>query len=141
MSFRCEHCKKQQPSGQVTNMVVTETRQRTYENELKRGKMRGTLQQSTGTEIVKQIKTCPVCYKELTGLEPRGVIIPVTAISKTMKVHHEKREEKRWTNPHRTFHRGNRGSRQNNQPVVKQTRPERHGPIVEVVNPVRIVKE
>ena len=141
MSFTCERCKKQQPSGQTINFVVTETRQRTYENELKYGKTRGTLQQSTGTEIVKQVKACPVCYKELTGLEPEGIIIPVTAISKTMKVHYEKREEKRWTNPHRTFHRPGRGNRQDNQTTVKQTRPERHGPIVEVVNPVRVVKE
>jgi len=135
MSFKCDYCGKQVPAGQPINYVVTETRQKVYQNEIKTGKMRGTLEDSTGSEIVRQIKTCPKCYKELTGMEPR-IIIPVAAVSKTSKVHPNPRSKKTWHNPQQKP-----STATGVRPPRKDQRPPRAAPIVEVVNKITLVKE
>jgi len=138
MSFKCDYCAKNMPPRQPVNYVVTETRQKTYSNELKYGKMRGTIEESTGQEIVKQIMTCPDCYRTLTGLEPR-VLVP-TAVSKAPKIHQNPREEKkRWNNPRST----NRKPPfiRHDYPKAKDQKPVRPAPIVEVINPLTLVKE
>jgi hypothetical protein len=131
MSFKCEKCNKQQPAGQPVNFVVTETRQKTYSNEIVHGKMRGTIEESVGTEIVREIRACPACYRELTGLDPL-VIVPVAAVAKAPKVHQREDHRERWRNP-----RHGKGNRDQN----KDQRPQRPAPVVEVVNKLTFVKE
>ena len=97
--------------------------------------MQGTIEESIGSEIVKQIMACPSCYKELTGLEPR-VHVSVAAISKTSKVHHGKEERRPWRNPRNN--KVNRGGDRAQHPGQREPRP---APIVEVVNKLSIVKE
>ena len=138
MSFKCEHCQKQQPVGQTINYVVTETRQRTYQNEILYGRMRGTMQESRGSEIVKQIKACPDCYKALTGLEPR-IVLTTVAISKNNKVHIAPREETRrpWRNTNNR--QGDRPNYNNDRRPQQQRDGQRRDyqpPKVETINPL-----
>ena len=71
--FRCENkgCNTITLSQQPENKIVLEKRPMTYENTIKRGKNKGTVQTTTGWEIIKEIRVCPDCYKEITGEEPR----------------------------------------------------------------------
>lgn len=73
--FRCQNdkCNKVCKPGQPQHNVVIETRDKSYERKLFRGKRFIRTEEVLGSEIVTEIKVCPDCYKEMTGLEPRKV--------------------------------------------------------------------
>ena len=123
MSFICEHCKNPQPHHQTINFVVTETREKTYENLHQVSEFKEITEVSHGQEIVKQKACCPECYRTLTGLEPRKVLTE-QAVSKTNKVHNsvtDSGKKQIWT----TSRRGNSGPPNNvkNQGFIQPKKP------------------
>ena len=70
--FRCENklCGKLTEAGQPTNRVTVETRQRTYENVIKKGRNKERVLETAGFEIVKEISVCPDCFTQMTGDKP-----------------------------------------------------------------------
>lgn len=69
--FICENCTQQVPLRQPVNYVVTEKRKKAYEKPIKKKRRIVEYELVLGWEIVKQKKTCPDCFKQLTGEEPR----------------------------------------------------------------------
>ena len=68
--FISEKCRKTTQDNQPVNTVVVEKRNKRYINTVKKNKRTFTIE-SEGWEIVKEIKTCPDCYQQFTGIEGR----------------------------------------------------------------------
>lgn len=133
--FRCENanCGVVTPARQPENRIVLETRPRTYENKIKRGKQKGTILTTHGSEIVKEIRVCPQCFIVLTGEKPKAAReAPVTPPRKKSRPSFRKKEKKQWTNP-----RDRKGNKNRPKKEVK----EKKAPVVEVVNQLQVVKE
>ena len=64
--FKCENkgCKHRGKNYESPVKRVLETRKKTYENVVRRGKKSITIR-SEGTEIVKEISVCSVCAEKL----------------------------------------------------------------------------
>jgi len=132
--FRCENsnCGVLTPARQPENKVVLETRPKTYENKIKRGKQKGTILTTHGSEIVKEIRVCPQCFIMLTGLKPKEAReAPTPPARKKARHSFKKKGRKQWTNP-----RDRKGNK--NKPKKEV---EKKAPVVEVVNPLQVVKE
>jgi hypothetical protein len=72
--FYCQKCGVLNQVGQPINKVVTESREKTYVNTYRKNEYSQPREFETkGWEIVKEIKTCPKCYTELTGKTPQVV--------------------------------------------------------------------
>ena len=123
--FRCQKCDKVTEKHQPMNKAVIETRDRTYETEIKRGKMRGTMRVTKGSEIVKEISVCPDCYTSLTGLSPRVTDVPVVVPSKPRfenKPNFRKDYQRRpWRN--RNNQRNNQSPQTRSKPIVETVKP------------------
>lgn len=65
--FRCEKCNKISKPREKMHKVITETREKVYENKIKT-KNGESIKETFGTEIVKEISLCENCYKE-EGME------------------------------------------------------------------------
>jgi hypothetical protein len=63
MSFRCDVCHDAQRSGTTQTLVVIEKREKAYSTFNPKTKQ---TKQSKGWEIVKEIKACPRCVRELS---------------------------------------------------------------------------
>lgn len=101
--FKCENksCNTQVPARQPVNRIITETREKTYENFVyKRGKKSQHVRLDKGYEIVKQIEVCPECYINMTGLKPKLNLQPPQApVRSKPKFNTNKRDKKTWRNP------------------------------------------
>lgn len=74
MSFRCQVCQEPQPSRSAPNILVTETRERTYPPRLSANKarldgVRPSDPGGQGWEIVKQVNICDKCADQLETVE------------------------------------------------------------------------
>jgi len=89
--FKCENtgCKVIVKPRQPENRIVVEIRETSYLVPRTKKKKEQT---TYGWEIVKEIKVCPDCYREITGEEPRLVLNPVYQLPE--KIH--SRKKKRW---------------------------------------------
>lgn len=58
--YRCQRCKSQSKVGEKQIKVTSETRKKTYENHIRKGKKVFTIK-SEGFEIVKELKLCTAC--------------------------------------------------------------------------------
>ena len=67
--FKCQQCGKSTKSNQPENKVIMETRDKNYENTVRKSRY-NKQKFSNGWEIVKEIRVCPKCYKQITGQEP-----------------------------------------------------------------------
>jgi len=123
MSFKCQKCNVQQPSGQPMNKVVTESRPKKYTYQYGTEYKEAT-ETSEGWEIKKEMAVCPTCYKEMTGEEAQKVQVEVPV---KPRVQHAREEEQQPFRRHGPFRNSERKTRQE----------QRKAPIVEVVNPVR----
>lgn len=133
--FRCENenCGALTSLRQPENKVVLETRQKTYENKIRRGKQKGTILTTHGSEIVKEIRVCPQCFVVLTGLKPKEAReAPTPPPRKKPRPSFKKKGRKQWTNPR---------DRKGNKSRPKKEMKEKKAPVVEVVNPLQVVKE
>jgi len=70
--FICQNegCGRISEPGQPQHKVVTETREKTYIRRFRRYDRTWDQEEVLGSEIVKEIRVCPDCYLDLTGLEP-----------------------------------------------------------------------
>lgn len=66
--FKCQadKCKYRGKAGEAPTKVVTETRKKTYENVIVRGKKVFTVR-SEGTEIVKEVHVCRSCADKIAS--------------------------------------------------------------------------
>lgn len=132
--FRCENdkCNQIVYPRQPVNYIVIERRDRNYEYKIKKGKKKGQIAIANGWEIVKEIKVCPKCYRILTGKTPRMVENKSlkSEFKSKPKVIKENRRKKEWKNPKQ------KKNKQDNT-EVKEVRK----PIVEIINPLPLVKE
>ena len=130
--FRCENkgCKEVTLARQPENKVVIETRRKEYENTIKRGKNKGSIKHSSGEEIVKEIRVCPPCYRLLTGEEPR-IYRPIVKRVSVKNKYKTNRAQKKWESPkaRKSTHKGQ-----------KKKKVDKKVPVIEVVNPLPIVK-
>lgn len=137
--FRCqnEHCNIVVPPRQPINKIVTERRERTYEKTIKKGKDKGKIKIINGWEIVKEINVCPKCYRILTGKTPKIVeaIKTKPVFDNKPRRKFDKTKKKSWKNPHQK--KQNTDNRNNKQ----EDTPKRKKPVVEVINPIKTVKE
>jgi hypothetical protein len=62
--YRCPSCRKTQTAGSKQVKVVTQTRERTYQNTIRRGKTTKVIE-SKGSEIVKEVGVCQNCADKL----------------------------------------------------------------------------
>jgi len=130
--FKCEnkYCQKQVQPGQPENRIITERRDKTYRNTYKKGRDER-VKMTEGSEIVKEARVCPLCYQKLTGQQP-NLLVPkpsrsVVPLNKDRRGGRPLRKQK-WTNPRRKHIRNDTSI-----PAKK--------PIVEIVNPLKIIKE
>lgn len=67
--FKCQNkgCKHRGGAYETPFRVVTETRPKTYENVIKRGKKSITIR-SEGSEIVKEVSVCASCAEKMLGI-------------------------------------------------------------------------
>lgn len=135
MSFRCENqsCQIVTERGQPINRIVTERRDKQYEKLFTKGKRKGQVDEIIyGWEIVKEIKVCPRCYRILTGMQPK------TILNNNKKFKNAPQEKPKYKQ--RRFkdnkYKKNVSSKQN-KPEQKVSRKK---PVVEVINPLPIVK-
>ena len=97
--FKCKECKKTVPPHQPENHIVTERRDRTYENPVyKNGKPGSKVQFTQGTETVKEIRVCPKCFAKITGNAPIKAIPQKTQVV-TKSSFKDERPRKKWKNP------------------------------------------
>lgn len=64
--FKCQTCKKVQSEKKKPKKVITEVRSVTYQNYVKAGKFKRTID-SVGSEIVKEILVCETCVPSKTA--------------------------------------------------------------------------
>ena len=62
--YRCQSCKKNSKPGEAQNKRVIETRKKTYENHIRKGKKVITIR-SEGSEIVKEVAICSGCASKV----------------------------------------------------------------------------
>lgn len=126
--FRCENrgCNKLTQPRQPVNMVVLETRPQVYENKIRRGKHKGKMKRTSGTEIVKEIKVCPKCYEAMTGNQAQKArpVSKPTIVDSRPRFKDRPPRNKKWQNPRRK----KKGVQAKS---TKQT--EKKKPIVEVI--------
>lgn len=142
--FRCEneHCNITVPPRQPVNRIVIERRERTYEKTIMRGKDKGKVKEINGWEIVKEINVCPKCYRILTGKAPKVVqeIKKPEFENKPRRKFDKKFDKKKkpWQNQN-----NKKKQTQNTEKHTpkKEDTLKRKKPIVEVINPIKIVKE
>lgn len=145
--FRCEneHCGIVVHPRQPVNRIVLERRERTYEVVRKRGKNKGKVETVHGWEIVKELKVCPKCYRTLTGKAPK-IVEEVKKPQFENKPRRkfdkkfDKNKKKPWQNPERKKNQQQTKNTSKRNTDKKDT-PKRKTPIVEVINPIKIVKE
>lgn len=142
--FRCEneHCNIVVPPRQPVNKIVTERRERTYEKKIIRGKDKGKVKEVYGWEIVKEIDVCPKCYRVLTGKTPKvvqEVKKPEFENKPKHKPRFDKNKKKPWKNPTNKKNQQQKDSPKRN--TEKKVIQQRKKPVVEVINPIKIVKE
>lgn len=124
--YRCENksCRKLVPIRTPQSKVVTETRSQVYENKIKRGKNKGKMKKTEGTEIVKEISVCPKCFSNFTGEvapTPRPARRPEIVETKRFGSAKDRPyKKKNWKNP-RTRSDGSK-------------LPSKKKPVVEVIN-------
>ena len=147
--FRCqnEHCGALVPPRQPVNRIVTERRQQTYQKPIRKRK-RGKIirwDDVEGWEIVKEIQVCPKCFRKLTGREPRMVCEqkkPQTRKYQGFNTRPPRR--KKWQNPRAKKAQGS-GSHKKSSTGTPKGRPSsnstRKSPVVQKVNPIKIIKE
>ncbi len=70
--FTCENCNTTVRTRQPENKVVTEKRIKQYQKKSKTD--RHDVDLIYGWEIVKEIRACPSCFEQLTGMEPRLIV-------------------------------------------------------------------
>lgn len=63
--YKCQSCKGQSKAGEGQNKRIIETRRKTYENVVRRGKKSFTIK-SEGSEIVREVAICTPCVSKLT---------------------------------------------------------------------------
>jgi hypothetical protein len=76
--FKCDKCGDQSPVGTPMTRVATETRERAYANNVKRGGEEGGsfVRDSVGTEIVTERKYCVYCAGKYTeAVHAKGDVI------------------------------------------------------------------
>ena len=61
MSFICQQCHAPQPPGISPVMKVVETRQKKYVNTILDEEEREKVLETTGLEIVREMRLCPTC--------------------------------------------------------------------------------
>jgi hypothetical protein len=133
--FRCEvkGCDRVTPPRQPVNKIITETRQRFYEKVHKRGKLKGTVETIKGSEIVREIDSCPQCFLRITGQQPKEYIPPPPPVIEEEEIERPKkrRRKKKWINPKGRLNK-----------FRKQVEKEpKKKPVVQVVNKLQVVKE
>jgi hypothetical protein len=128
--FFCENCENLVPVNQPENHIVTKKREKVYDTVVKYGPNRGTSQQVTGWEIVKEIKVCPSCFTKMTGQEAL-LAIEKPEVKKVIEPVMPRRDN-------RNFRPRNNSSRWDSRPVIRP--PEVKRPIVEKVNNLKIVR-
>jgi len=132
--FRCENkgCGKMVPPRTPINFIVTERREKTYENPVyRRGKPTKKTQWTKGWEIANEIKVCPGCFQKITGQKPQATrpaakspTIETRSAFKDRRPH----KKKPWRNPKNK----KRGPTQKKEEV----KPKKV-PIVEKINPIK----
>lgn len=63
--YKCGECKKTQPEGTKRINFIAQTRPKTYENRISKGKREKVIR-SSGWEIVKEIALCTPCSQAKT---------------------------------------------------------------------------
>jgi len=125
-------------ANQPCNKVATERRQKVYDKVIQRGYERGNVEAVQGWEIAKEISCCPKCFTALTGQivqvvenKPERIYIP-----KVQKKYRDDRPRNNYPRQDRELDQVRRNERndQNYKPVEKRK------PVVELINPIRIVK-
>lgn len=95
--FRCENkkCNKVCEPRQPQHTVVVQTRDKQYQRKIyKHGKVVH-VEDTYGTEIVKELKVCPECYQQMTGEEPMRIQAS-TNIHQLREAMHEQAKPKPW---------------------------------------------
>lgn len=138
--YRCQYkgCKEIVPAGRSQLRVITETRPKEYENVVKKskkGRKKGTTLYTSGFEIAKEVPVCPACYTLITGDQP-AQYIPKATINESDKPRKSfnNRPKRKWVNPNQRKKKGP-GPRK----AQKEDKP-RKAPVVEVINPMPVVK-
>ena len=117
--FRCqnESCSQMVVARQPVNRIVTESRKRTYEKKIRRGRNKGNVETVHGWEVVKEINVCPQCYALLTGKAPRVVEVIKPKVS---EFRNKPRSDK-YKKPHKESH--NKRSTSSKKPIVETVAP------------------
>lgn len=142
--FRCEseRCGRVTAPHQPVNRIVTEWREKMYENKIRRGKRKGEIKETFGREIVREIKVCPECYVLHTGDQPVKYVAKVQEQPKFERRPRFSKDDrprnKKWRNPRKGKGKFEAKGKQT------ATQPEKKKPVVQVINPLSaapIVKE
>jgi hypothetical protein len=133
--FRCQNqgCKTVTPPRQPENKITLETRPKTYENKIKRGKQKGTILITHGSEIIKEISVCPSCFSQLTGLKPKEARPEPQKPRRKLSKPSFRKDKKQWTNPR---NRKNQKANSRHKKDRNKTEEPRKAPVVEVVQPL-----
>lgn len=149
--FKCESkdspdCVRVTSPRQPANYVIVEQRPQKYQNYIKKG-FSTYLKVSEGREIVRQINTCPSCYKFLTGNEPMLFQPPVILSKETKEEPYREVKLPKFNNPR--FNRARKGPNFTGELEAIRRMEAREGdrqpsqrkkPIVEVVNKLELLK-
>lgn len=135
--FRCQNkrCDELTTPRQPVNRVVTKRRKKTYQNKKRRGRKWITFE-TEGWEIEEQIETCPKCFRQLTGQEPR-IHSPEQGSILVERHEYRKRhfKNKKWKNPRKNKENNKFETSSPTEPEYEVKKVE-----VEVVNPIKIIK-
>jgi len=118
------------------NYIVTERRRKFYDKKIYKG--RGEKKRCVGveegaiegSEIVKEIKVCPKCFLELTGLQPK-MQTAAPAPRKKLQGFNRPPPRRKWKNPKAGKSSSNRST--NSQKISDGQTSRRKGPVVEKV--------
>lgn len=123
--YKCEHTGKMIGPNVPENKIVVERRKKIYEKVIKRGprEHRGKIELVEGWEIIKEIRVGPEAYEQLTGRKPAG----------------QKHPTKLDIVPQEQFKKPRRRKGKRRKPQQEDT--NRKKPVVQVVNPIKVVKE
>lgn len=137
--FKCDNCGDQVGLHQPLNKVITERRNRNYENYPKRRIIESDRNKefrpapyrrneqpfyTKGWEIIKEIAACAKCYTTLTGMQAQ-IREPVLA----------KRANPRFIDAESTRKYGN-----HERATQPKEHKERKPPVVETINPIKLEK-
>jgi hypothetical protein len=146
--FKCENagCGKLVKSGQPANRIITEKREKVYSKPIRKRKGGRIVDYKDvfGSEIVKEIKVCPKCFRELTGTEPRMISEEKKPIPRRYKGFNAPLpRRKKWQNPRAkkpdfgSPRQDGQGSViQQSSDTTKTTVKKSKKPIVEIVKPL-----